>query len=107
MTAIEWLEQGDRTEVVIRTDAPLDDDVVNHLVLSSPPRILVRLVGVDREYLPYTTEVGTATVERVRAGLHREFEPPQLYVVVDLASADVSVSSLELDGSSMHIVITP
>jgi hypothetical protein len=105
--SISWHEEGGRTIVRIATDAPVAAADFNHLVLSGPARVLVRLIGVGREYRPYTTEVGAGGVERIRAGLHREFTPTQLYVVVDLASDDVVVQSVEADGAAVRVVLEP
>ncbi len=105
--SIRWTRQEGQTEVRIVADAPIGSEDFNHLVLSDPPRVLIRLIGVQEEYRPYTTEVGGGGIEAIRAGLHREFDPPQLYVVLDLSSEDVAVQSLAAEDGAVRVVLEP
>jgi hypothetical protein len=46
---------------------------------------------------------GAALLERVRVGHHPELEPPELHVVLDLATDDVEATAVEVGQGRMEV----
>ncbi len=64
-----------------------------HLVrLDDPPRVLVRIQGIRAPYRQPVIPVDSPELARVRIWLHTELKPPELYIVCDLATTDLSVT---------------
>ncbi len=89
VAAIRWRRQGRTTVVTVQPAGALGAGRVRSLRLDDPPRLLLRIRGIDREFPRPEIPVGTRQLLRVRVGLHREFRPPELFVVLDLASPTV------------------
>jgi hypothetical protein len=96
--------QGE-TRVVVETNRPVAENLVSFLPLSDPPRLLVRLRGIERGFSPQRVEVGSAEVERVRIGFHPDQNPPALYVVLDLADEKVVLTQSEVDGEIVRVTV--
>jgi hypothetical protein len=72
--------------------------------MSDPPRVLVRLVRVDR-YRRFEVAVGTDELDRIRIGHHPEQNPPSLHLVLDLAGAEVKLVSTEVEGAEVRLTL--
>ncbi len=93
------------TVITIRGNGSLADGTISMENLPSPPRLLVRVRGIRSDYRPYVIESATPEVTRVRIGLHDERRPPELWVVIDLADAELAVHGIDLQGSTASIEI--
>ncbi len=88
--SITWRADAGQTAVVIHTDGTLDNAAIDAIRLDDPPRVLVRVRGMDRPFTPHRFEVASAEVSAIRVGYHPELRPAAVYVVLDLASDEVS-----------------
>jgi hypothetical protein len=93
------------TQVVIQADGPLNRESVSFIPLEDPPRLLVRLRGIERGFSPHLISVGSAELDRVRIGHHPEQDPPALFVVLDLVDDSVRLSSSEVDGDVARVTV--
>jgi len=93
------------TIVLIRGNGRLDDAAVGIVPLADPPRIWVRVRGIETFYRPSEIEVGSPEVLRVRIGHHPEEKPPALYVVIDLADGGLEVTGREVAGDSIRLTV--
>jgi hypothetical protein len=91
------------TSVLIRGNGSFNEAAVGIVPLADPPRIWVRVRGIETFYRPNQIEVGSPEVLRVRIGHHPEERPPALYVVIDLADAGMSVTGREIAGDSIRL----
>ena len=79
---------GDRTVIEIVGNAPF---MRHHVMpLEAPPRLLVRLVGVGRDY--DASGVRGPRLRGVRTGVHGRGATRNLHVVLDLAAADIAAT---------------
>lgn len=93
--------------LVLRADAPFRRaDVFSTLMGIDPPRFLLRLSGIERQWRPPTLEVGSPLIQRVRTGLHSTDQGPELHVVVDLVSREVE-PTWEIDGDTLRVRVRP
>jgi hypothetical protein len=99
---------GDGGEVVVlRADAPFrKQDVFAALMGVDPPRYLLRLSGIERQWRPPDLEVGSPVVQRVRTGLHSTPRGPELHVVLDLSTRAVD-HSFEIEGEELRVRLRP
>jgi hypothetical protein len=104
---VDWAERGADTVVTIRGNGRFGDDAVTVHPLDGPPRLLVKLRGVEEEYSRYRIAVGTPAVAQIRVGHHPELTPSCLYVVLDLAQEGIEVSSVELRDELVMVVVRP
>lgn len=79
---------GERTVVEIVGNAPFERHHV--MPLEAPPRLLVRLIGVGRDY--DATAVRAPRLRGVRTGVHGRGATRNLHVVLDLAAADIAAT---------------
>lgn len=79
---------GDRTVIEIVGNAPFERHHV--MPLEAPPRLLVRLIGVGRDY--DATAVRGPRLRGVRTGVHGRGATRNLHVVLDLAAADIAAT---------------
>ncbi len=79
---------GDRTVIEIVGNAPFERHHV--MPLEAPPRLLVRLIGVGRDY--DAAAVGGPRLRGVRTGVHGRGATRNLHVVLDLAAADIAAT---------------
>ena len=71
--------------VEITGNAPFERHAV--MALESPPRLLVRLIGVQRAY--DASSISAPRLRGVRTGVHGLGATRNLHVVLDLAAPDV------------------
>lgn len=105
LAGVSWRAIPAGTEVAIRADGFLAPQRVQVNVLTSPPRVLVRLAQVAVGTVGEQRTVGTGGIERIRFGYHGELSPPQLYVVLDLSSPAVALVEHALDENTVRLVL--
>lgn len=99
---IDWRREGGELVVILRADGDFEAAGFNHLRLDDePPRVLVRIRGVDRPFQPTTLAVGSPEVERIRIGHHRRPGGDQLHVVLDLTAPEVRLAAVEARGNRL------
>ncbi|MYJ25993.1 MAG: hypothetical protein F4080_10795 [Holophagales bacterium] len=90
--------QDGRTLVEITGNAPFERHHV--LLLEAPPRLLVRLIGVQRDY--NASAVAAPRLRGVRTGVHGRGATRNLHVVLDLAAPDI-VATVERRGDRVVV----
>jgi len=105
VTSIDVERGPSGTVIRIRANGSLEDGILSMETLSSPPRVLVRVRGITSTYRPYTIEAMTPEVAQIRSGLHEERRPSELWVVVDLAEADVAVAGVSIGRDLAELVL--
>jgi len=102
---IEISSGSSGTVVTIHADGSLGDGVLSVEPLSSPPRLLVRLRGIEFSYRPYVIEADSPEVTTIRMGHHAERRPPELWVVIDLVGEGPGVEGIDIRGDVAELVI--
>ncbi len=106
LLAIEPSTAGGGEVVVLRADAPFrEQDVFATLMGVDPPRYLLRLSGIERQWRP-DLQVGSPLVQRVRTGLHSTPRGPELHIVLDLSTRAVD-HSFEVEGDVLRVRLRP
>ena len=101
---ITWSQEGNATDLVLWADGTLDPAAVRHARIDGPlPREVLRIAGIAGPLSPADLTVGSAELRRVRSGSHPELSPPELHVVLDLASSRVAMTSLDAAGARIRI----
>ncbi len=90
--------RDDRTLVEITGNAPFERHHV--MPLEAPPRLLVRLIGVQRDY--DASAVSAPRLRGVRTGVHGRGATRNLHVVLDLATPNV-VATVERRGDRVVV----
>ena len=98
LRAISASVQDGRTLVEITGNAPFERHQV--MALEAPPRLLVRLIGVQRAYDAST--VSAPRLRGVRTGVHGRGATRNLHVVLDLAAPDI-VATVERRGDRVVV----
>lgn len=93
--------QEDRTLVEITGNAPFERHHV--MLLEAPPRLLVRLIGVQRGY--NASAVSAPRLRGVRTGVHGRGATRNLHVVLDLAAPDI-VATVERRGDRVVVSLS-
>ena len=93
------------TVILIRTDGLIESGRVRTSILPSPPRILVRVSGIDSLYRPLEIPVGTSEVRGIRVGYHPETRPPSLWIVLDRSDEDVVVRDVQTSGNVVRVEV--
>ncbi|HRS17273.1 MAG TPA: hypothetical protein P5234_13640 [Thermoanaerobaculaceae bacterium] len=104
--AARWEAAGEGGVVVLQADGGVVPRRIRELRLEDPPRVLVRISGIVGPTEPDTVNVGGPLVSRIRFGHHPELSPPELYVVIDLASAAVRGGPPEPTGDTIRIPVS-
>ncbi|MGD8440772.1 MAG: TIGR02266 family protein [Holophagae bacterium] len=94
-----------RTVLRLVGDGSLEDGVISVETLPTPPRVLVRVRGIESGYRPYTIDSTTPEVSRVRIGHHADRRVPELWVVLDLTGTDVALAGVDIEGDSARIAV--
>ena len=102
---IDASDVGSTTVITVRANGELSEDSIRISPLKDPPRVWIRVFGIETFYRPSEIEVGTLEVERVRVGHHPEETPQSLYVVVDLENAAAGVREHSIDGDTLRVVV--
>ncbi len=90
--------RDDRTLVEITGNAPFERH--HAMPLDAPPRLLVRLIGVQRDY--DASAVSAPRLRGVRTGVHGRGATRNLHVVLDLAAPNV-VATVERRGDRVVV----
>ncbi len=93
------------TVITIRADGLIESRRVVTSVLANPPRILVRIFGVDSPFRPFEIPVETSEVQGIRIGHHPETNPRSLWIVVDVADAGVVIREVQTSGSVTRVEV--
>ncbi len=101
LRAISASVQDGRTLVEITGNAPFERHHV--MLLEAPPRLLVRLIGVQRDY--DASAVSAARLRGVRTGVHGRGATRNLHVVLDLAAPDI-VATVERRGDRVVVSLS-
>jgi hypothetical protein len=98
-TAVERItseKAGDGTDVYIWLDGAIAPSRYTRSELGgNPPRVLIKLRGVQRRYPDGKVAVGSGEVLQVRTGYHAEGGLNELHVVLDLTRPTVKVTRVE------------
>ena len=103
-----WVEPVDDslTRVVILGDRPFQPFTYRvHTIDEAPPRVVVRLRGISGPPPVATLGAPDGPLRRVRLGQHPETDPPQLHVVLDLASATARVVEARHEGQRLVVTV--
>lgn len=103
--AARWEGTRDGGVVVLQANGGVVARRIRHLRLEDPPRELVRISGIVGPTEPDTISVDGALVSRIRLGHHPELSPPELYVVIDLASPAARGATPEPSGDTIRIPV--
>ncbi len=99
-------DEGERgTVILIRADGSIESGRIRTSILASPPRILVRISGIESLYRPIEIPVGTSEVRGIRIGHHPETHPPSLWIVMDRVDEDVVAQDVEVSGNAIRIEV--
>jgi hypothetical protein len=97
-----WEPAGEGLTVTVFLDGPVQEWNYSVDRLETPPRVVVRVQGVDRPFPRSAIPVGTELVERIRLGFHPERRESELHLVLDLATPEAEVRS-EAAGSEIRL----
>jgi len=96
---------GDATVVDIRGDGGFSEESLRVSALDDPPRVWLRIRGIENFYRPNEIEVGSPEVSGIRVGHHPEESPVSLWVVLDLADASVVVRDTTVSGDTIRVSV--
>ena len=104
--SITWSEGLRGTEVEIRLDGPVRADLVGHDLLSYKATVeQVRIAGVYEDYFPASVEVGTASLDRVRVGLHEGGGESEIRLVFDFPEPGPAIREVRVDGTRVLVQV--
>jgi uncharacterized protein (TIGR02266 family) len=95
----------DATVVDIRGDGDLSEDRLRVSRLDDPPRVWVRIRGIETFFRPNEIVVGSPELSRIRVGHHPEDTPASLWVVLDLADGSMAVGDATVSGDTIRVSI--
>ncbi len=95
----------DATVVEIRGDGGLSEDRLRVSRLDDPPRVWVRIRGIETFFRPNEIVVGSPELSRIRVGHHPEETPVSLWVVLDLADGSMMVRDTTVSGDTIRVLI--
>jgi uncharacterized protein (TIGR02266 family) len=96
---------GDATVVDIRGNGGLSEARLRVSALDDPPRVWIRIRGIEDLYRPNEIAVGSPEVSRIRVGHHPEESPVSLWVVFDLADGSVVVRDTTVSGDTIRVSV--
>jgi len=100
---ITYEESFGGTDIVLWGDGAIRPEAYVSSRMGSPPRELIRLLGIRRPFTPERIQVGTGEVRQVRVGYHAKPGGDELHVVIDLAAPGVKVTRIDQDGQRLRI----
>jgi uncharacterized protein (TIGR02266 family) len=100
---ITWERSGDGTDLILWGNGSFPAGSWNSSRLPDPPRQLVVLNGIARNYPATRVAVGTGELKQVRIALHEKPGGSQLHVVLDLGGAAVKVTRVEAREKQLRI----
>lgn len=97
-------QPGGGTDIILWGDGAIRAESFTRTRLDgNPPRELVRLSGIRRQFPQTRVTVGTPEVLQVRVGFHPETGGGELHVVLDLARPNVVVTGVEPGENRLRI----
>jgi hypothetical protein len=96
---------GDATVIDIRGNGGLSEARLRVSALDDPPRVWIRIRGIETFYRPNEIAVGSPEVSRIRVGHHPEESPESLWVVLDLADDSVVVRDTTVSGDTIRVSV--
>jgi len=102
---IGWQQRGADTQVRVTGNGRIAEDAFSILPLDSPPRLLLRLNGVETGFSKAEISVNSSALLKIRIGHHPENVPPQLFIVLDLNDDAVVVKQQRAQGSTLVITL--
>ncbi len=93
----------DATVVDIRGNGDLSEDRLRVSPLDDPPRVWLRIRGIETFYRPNEIAVGSPELSQIRVGHHPEDTPESLWVVLDLADGSVVVRDTTVSGDTIRV----
>jgi hypothetical protein len=100
---LSWSRQGAETVVTITGNGAFSDQALDVMSMSDPPRVLVRIYRITEGYSQAEIAVSSPELSKIRIGHHPEYQPPQLYVVLDLAGSAVKVTGSTIQGDTIRV----
>jgi uncharacterized protein (TIGR02266 family) len=91
------------TDIVLQGNGAFRPETYDQSAMSSPPRVLVRLLGIAKPYPSTKVAVGTDEVKQVRMGFHEKAGGNELHVVLDLAGPGVKVTRVEAKDNQLRV----
>jgi len=103
---ITWQQAADGTEVVLWGNGAFHrQDFVHYRVEGDPPRVLIKLRGIQHPFAEGRLIVGTRQLRQVRTGFHSEGTGNELHVVLDLSGFGVEVTGMQEDAERLRIFL--
>jgi uncharacterized protein (TIGR02266 family) len=96
---------GDATVVDIRGNGGLSEARLRVSALDDPPRVWLRIRGIEDFYRPSEIAVGSPEVSRIRVGHHPEESPVSLWIVLDLADGSAVVRDTSVSGDTIRVSV--
>ena len=96
---------GDATVIDIRGNGSLSEARLRISVLDDPPRVWLRILGIEDIYRPSEIAVGSPEVSRIRVGHHTEESPVSLWVVLDLADGSAVVRDTTVSADTIRVSV--
>jgi hypothetical protein len=96
---------GDATVVEIRGNGGLSEARLRVSALDDPPRVWIRILGIEDFFRPNEIAVGSPEVSRIRVGYHPEESPVSLWVVLDLADGSAVVRDTTVSGDTIRVSV--
>ena len=101
---ISWQEVSEGTLVKVTTDGAVRSGSFKYvLIRDGEPRLLVRLVGIERD--PRLDPISARTPEllRIRTGFHPKAGANEVHIVLDLGARDVDAPRVETQANQLLI----
>lgn len=96
LESITFEQAGGGTDIILRGDGAIRaESFTRTRIDGNPPRELIRLSGIRRQFSKSRVAVGTPEVLQVRVGYHPDKGRGELHVVLDLARPNVVVTGVE------------
>ena len=104
--AISWGHDpsGDTTITIVCTEA-IDASSFRTYPIADPPRAVVVLEGITKPVKPAVLTIGDRHIVQLRLGYFEDRSPPELHVILDLASESAQVLELRHDQTQLVAVI--
>ncbi len=96
---------GDATVIDIRGNGDLSEDRLRVSLLADPPRVWLRIRGIETFFKPNEIAIGSPELSRIRVGHHPEDTPVSLWVVLDLADGSMVVRDTTVSGDTIRISV--
>ncbi|HWM89130.1 MAG TPA: PilZ domain-containing protein [Thermoanaerobaculia bacterium] len=91
------------TDVILWGDGAIRPEVYSQSRIGDPPRELIVLTGISRQFPSPRVAVGTGEVKQVRVGYHQKAGGNELHIVIDLADPKVQVTRIEARDQHLRI----